>query len=1280
VEGSASNVGMGSLQTVSTMWLETLARDVRYALRALRRTPTFTITAAATLALAIGANTAMFSVLNAVLLRPLPYRAPEQLAMVWTENPVENLREGRSALWDVDQWRSQSQSFADIATFDSVSRTLTGADGAEQIAGASISPNLLSLLGIQPVRGRSVSTEEAEQRQRLVLISHRFWRARFAGSQDALGSSLVLDGRPSQIIGILPADFHVAKLDADVWEAHPPRQSVRGREMWFVIGRLRPSVTLEQAQTEMSALARRLNDQLPATDRNQGISIVPLSLYLVGPQSRLALWLLGGAVIGVFLIAAANVTSLSLARSTARTREMAVRAALGASAGRIVRQLLTESTLLAVVSGLLGTVIAIVAIRLVRAYGPDNLPRLQEVSLDLRVLGWALGISLIAGIIVGLAPATMRRDLRPAWEESGRSVSGGASTRRIRRALVMAEFALAIVLLIGAGLMLRSWWNVKNIDLGFRPERILMIELSAPTILQAADAREALATSAQRIDLYGRILEQIQAVPGVESAGIIGDLFVGNPSEQVLSVEGDNGTVAQRLLFTRDEVSADFFKTAGTRLLNGRFFSIGEGPEAARVAIVNEAMARRAWPGRDPLNRRFKFGLPDADGPWYTVVGVVDNMRLQGQEREPVPQIFESLSQNPPQNADLLIRTSSNTPQAMSAALRAAVRRADKHAPIASVAPLDERLGSYIAQRRFQTALLTGFSVVALLMASIGIYGVIQYSVATRTQEIGVRMAIGAHAGDIFRMIIGEGLTLSLTGLAIGLVGAWVLGRAGSSLLVGVTASDPWTFTTVSLLLTTVATAACYFPAHRAMIVDPMVALRDQPESMWQATRQKVERAVRRLSMEDEQPVVPLGALISEFAASLRQAGSVRDAADASLATLRERTNASSIMLLEKVGDEYSSTTCSIPAGGLLLKLLEQYPHPLALSEGHFAAWLRWARESRPEHVAELNALASTGVQTVVPLRTKDEFVGVLLLGPPTGREQYTTAERQVLSNSGEVFALMLENARFTDRAMEQEKVRRDLAMAAEVQRRLLRARPPRSASATFAAFTLPARTIGGDYYDFLDLDGDEVGIAVADVSGKGISAALVMSAVQASLRVIASQQHVSLSPLAVQMNGFLYQCTGGDKYATFFYAQLDAHGRRLRYVNAGHNPPYLVRHADGVTEIIELRVGGTVLGLFPEIEFQEAVVDLRAGDLLVAFTDGVTEALNAAGEEFGEERLKELLRAGVGASADEVSERLADAMRVWIGTAEQHDDLTFVVVAVATGQGTTARASLSVC
>jgi len=806
-------------QVRSFMWLEDVWRDSRHGLRTLRKSPAFTAAAAATLALAIGANTAMFSVLNAVLLRPLPYRAPEQLAMLWTEDPTQNLREGRSALWSVEQWRSQSQSFADMATFDSVSMTLAADDGAEQIVGASISPNLLPLLGIQPALGRSFSADEAEQQQRLVLISHRFWQSRFGGSHDALGATLMLNGVPHQIVGILPADFEIAMLAADVWVAHASRQDARGPDTWFVVGRLRPAATFDQAQEEMSTVARRLNDQLPANERNRGVTVVPLTLYMVAPQSRLALWILGGAVFCVFLIAAANVTSLSLARSVARAREIAVRAALGASAGRIVRQLLTESVLLAAVSGLIGTLLAFVGIRLIRAFGPPTIPRLNETGLDLRVLGWILAISALAGILVGLAPAlaTLRRNLRPAGEEGGRSVTGGVAAGRIRRALVVAEFALAIVLLVGAGLLVRSWWYVNRVDPGFKPERVVVVELTAPA---------SFGIPAQRAGLYDRVLEQIRAIPRVENAGIIGDLFIGNSREQIVTVELDEGTVSERLRFAGGEVSPDFFKAIGTPLLRGRFFSIGDGPDGTPVAIINDAMARRSWPGQDPVGRRFKLGPQDSDRPWFTVVGVVADMRRQGLEREPFPQMFVSLAQNPPRSVDLFIRTSVDDPLTMAADIRAAVRRVEKNAPVYGVAPLEQQLGTYLAQRRFQTSLLTGFSIVALLMAAVGIYGLIQYCIATRTQEIGLRMAVGAQSSDIFRMIIGEGLTICLTGLALGLAGAWWLGRAGSALLFGVTASDPLTFTAVSLLLTVVALAACYFPARRAMTVDPLAALR----------------------------------------------------------------------------------------------------------------------------------------------------------------------------------------------------------------------------------------------------------------------------------------------------------------------------------------------------------------------------------------------------------------------------------------------------------------------
>ena len=802
-----------------------LVRDLRYAVRALRKSPAFTATSVAVLALAIGANTAMFSVLNAVLLRPLPYRSPEELAMLWTGIPGQNLQ-GRPAYLTVEEWRRQSKSFADMAVFDPVSVTLTDADGAGKISVARISPNFFSLLGVQPLQGRSFSAEEAEERRRVALISHRFWQARFGGSRDAIGSSIELDGRFSQIIGILPAGFQVARLnaDVDVWEPHTmfpdweARRGARGAGSWFVVGRLRPNVTVDQAQAEMSPIARVLDEELPAADRNRGITLVSLSQYVVGSRSRLALWMLTGAVFCVLLIAAANVASLSLARSVSRAREMAIRATLGASPARIVRQLLAESVTLAALSGLLGTWLAVAGIRLIRALGPGDLARLNEASLDLRVLAWALAISLLTGILVGLAPALtmLRRNLRLSGEEGGRSVSGGLATRRIRRALVVSEFALAIILLAGAGLLVRSWLSVERVDPGFRPERVLSMQLSTTAFFAPA----------QRANFYGRVLEQIESLPGVESAGIIGDLFISSDSEEILTTESNAGITSERLRLRRDEASGRFFTTLRTPLLRGRFFSVEDGPDAPRVVIINDAMARHLWPGRDPVGRRIKLGPRDSDRPWSTVVGVVGDMRRQGLETEPIPQMFEPLAQNPSGLETLLVRTSSDDPVQMVATIRAAIGRVDKDAPLYGVTTLEERLGAYLTERRFQTSLLIGSAVVALLMAAIGIYGLILHSVATRTQEIGIRMAVGAQAGDIFRMVVREGLQLSVTGLTLGLVGALLVGRAGSSLLFGVTATDPLTFTTVSLVLTAVAAAACYFPARRAMKVEPIVALR----------------------------------------------------------------------------------------------------------------------------------------------------------------------------------------------------------------------------------------------------------------------------------------------------------------------------------------------------------------------------------------------------------------------------------------------------------------------
>lgn len=803
-------------QVWSWAWLDQLRQDLRDASRTLRRNPAFALTAAATLALAIGANTAMFSVLNAVVLRPLPYQSPDELAMVWSEDPARNLRERRSSLWNIEHWRGQARSFSDFAVYDFVSLNLTSPSGTERIVGLSVSPNLLTLHGMAPVAGRGFSPGQTVEGSRAVLISEGFWQERFGRSADALGATLVLNGVPSEIIGVIPEGFRPA---ADVWQPLPigaQATSRPGTEDWFVVGRLRRGVTVAQAQVEMATIAHRLNDGLAPGDQ-RAISVVPLHVTMVGAERLTALWLLGGAVFCVLLIAAANVTSLSLARGFGRAREMAVRAALGASVPRIVRQVLIEAVVLAAVSGLIGTLLAAGAIHLIRVFGPDALPRLSEMSLDLGVLGWTAAISLLTGLVVGLAPAIMttRPNLRASSEVGGRNVSTGTASRRIRRALVVAECALAIVLLVGAGLLVRSWQNVTSTDPGFRPERVLAIGVSSPGGF----------TAAARTDLYTRMLERIQSVPGVESAGMMGDLISGGRARVITTDEASPSEHA--LVLGLDEASPDAFRALGTPLLQGRFFSASDGPGAPRVAIINDAMARRLWPGRDPVGARLKLGAQNADGEWFTVVGVVGDMQRQGPEQEPIPQMFQALAQSSAGSSmDVFIRTSIDAPLALANAVRAAVNDVEPLAPVYGVVSLHAMLGGFLDQRRFETWLLSGFALAALVMAAVGIYGILQYSIATRTREIGLRMAVGAQPGDIFRMLVREGVLLSGAGLVLGLAGAFWVGRLGSRLLFGITPVDPLTFGGVAVLMIAVAGAASYFPARRAMRIQVTDALR----------------------------------------------------------------------------------------------------------------------------------------------------------------------------------------------------------------------------------------------------------------------------------------------------------------------------------------------------------------------------------------------------------------------------------------------------------------------
>lgn len=805
----------------SSMLLSAIVREVRYAWRGLAKSPGYAFTCIAVLALAIGANTAMFGVLDAVLLRPLPYQEPDRLAMLWTEIPARGVREGRLAYRDFEQLRAQSRTFADIAVYDPVTATLAGSSGAERVAVARASPNLFPLLGVRLERGRAYSEEEAERRERVALLSHGFWQTRFLGSETAIGATLAIDGESRTIIGILPDSF---QLEADVWEPHTlfadweTLRDARGAGSWFAVGRLAPNATLAAAQTEVTSIARRLDADAGAAGPERGLGVVALSRQITGADARLALIAIAGAVLAVLLIATTNVASLALTRGAARARELGIRAALGATRLRIVSSLALEGVVVTCLAGLFGLGVAAAAVRFVLGFGPDNVARLDEAAVDPRALAWTFGSCLLTAAVIGLVPAiaASRGTASLLGHSAGRGAAGSHGVRRARRAFVVAEIALTVVLLSGAGLLARSFLSAQQVELGFDPEHVLSVQIAAPDNMPVE----------QRANLHSALLEQVNALPGVQQAAIISDFFVGGVPERPVTIEDSSEAEIVRL--RADEASPTFMATLGARLQAGRELSIDDRAGAQRVAIVNDALARRLWPGMDPIGKRFKLGRPDSPDEWRTVVGVVGDTRRQGLENEPIAQMFEPIAQNPPRLATLLVRTSIDEPLSLLGAVRDAVAGIDKLVPLYGATTLENRVAGFLAPRLFQTSLLLIFAALALAMATAGIYGLIRYTVALRTREIAVRIATGARRRDIMRLVLGEGIVLSLAGLGLGLIGALALGRAASSLLFGVGASDPPTLGGVTLLLLVVAAAACYFPARRATRIEPLAALREE--------------------------------------------------------------------------------------------------------------------------------------------------------------------------------------------------------------------------------------------------------------------------------------------------------------------------------------------------------------------------------------------------------------------------------------------------------------------
>ena len=801
--------------------MHTLWQDLRYAWRMLLKKPAFSAVAVFTLALGIGANSAIFSVANAVLWERLPYKDPERLVIVWETIPRTGLTENTPAPVNYTGWREQNEIFENLAAWQIQLANLTGAGEPEQIAGQRVSADFFPVLGVEPLHGRwFLAEEDVRGNHRVVMLSHSFWQRRFGGDPSIIGQTITISNVPHEVIGVMPASYEdpitAPGYEAQYWVplAQTSEEAREKSRNLFVIGRLKQGVSHESAQTEMTSLVARMQEQNKELGDWFGVNVKPIDDQRTGRVRKAILIVLAAAGF-VLLIACVNVANLMLTRAMARWKETAIRAALGAGRWRLIRQFLTESLLIALAGGLSGLLLAIWGVSSLASVMPEDVARPKAIGLDWRVLGFTLCVSILTGAVCGLAPAiqTFRPNLSEALKEGGRDASGGRSA--LRNTLVVAEVALTLVLLIGAGLMLRSFSRLTHVDMGFEPRNLLTLRVSLPAA-KYPDAEKSRA-------FFDQLLPRLEALPGVESVGAINGLPVSfQGGGATFQIEGRPAPDNVTPMTTYRIVSPGYFRAMKIQSIAGRVFTPQDRDGAEPVAIIGESLARLSWPDEDPIGKRVRWGA--ADGPQMTIVGIVRDVKLHQLSRVK-PQLYMPYEQAPFPPYEIALRTKGD-PLALASAVRYEVWGVDKDIPIANVRTMEQLLGGSISRERFNVLLLGVFAGLALALALVGIYGVISYTVTQGTREIGIRMALGAQSRDVLRLIVGQGLVLILIGVAVGIGGALALTRLMESLLFGISATDSLTFVSIALLLSVVGVVACCVPARRATKVDPMIALR----------------------------------------------------------------------------------------------------------------------------------------------------------------------------------------------------------------------------------------------------------------------------------------------------------------------------------------------------------------------------------------------------------------------------------------------------------------------
>jgi len=808
--------------------MDSLIKDIRYAVRGLLKHPGFTAIVVITLALGIGASTAIFSVVDSVLLRRLPYRTADRIVAIQELDPAGKRVQVTSA--NFLDWRAQNTVFEQLAAIRTTTTNLALSDHSERIDFAQTSANFFDVFGITSQHGRLfIPRDEEAGHEPVVVLSDTLWRRRYGADPAVVGKQITLDGRNYTVVGIAPAGFQYPDK-TEVWL--PPlrlvpemndRQDVtqtRGMGYLAAVGLLKPGVSVQQAASEMETITMRLRQQYPDTNNRRFNRVLSLHEHLIGDTSKV-LWLLLGAVTFVLLIGCANVANLLLASAASRQKEMAIRAALGASRWRVMRQLFTESTILALAGGAVGLLVAFWGLAAITKLLPRDFPRLNEIQIDWRVLAFTFAASVLTGILFGLAPALQisRPDVQEAIRETGRGTSGSLRQTRFRQALIVVEVALCVVLLAGAGLLFRSFIHLQSVNAGFVSQQVLTAQLSP--------SGTNFTTDADYINFYNRVMERISAVPGVQDVGMINTLPLAKGPTLALRVEGGPVTTPDKWpVANYRTVSSNYFRAMSIPVVQGRAFTEQDRDSAPVVLMINEELAHRVFPGENPVGKRINFGRVENGQPvWFEIVGVAANVRSLELREEPTSEVYFSLQQNPFAGMSLVIR-SNVEPGGLAGPLRQIVAEVDKSVPVANVETMDHIVSESITQPRFNLFLLGLFSTVAMLLSAAGIYGVTAYTVTQRTHELGIRLALGAQVSDVLKMILRQGMVVIAVGLVLGLLSAFALMRLLRSLLFGVGENDPVTFVAITVVLLLVALFACYIPARRATKVDPLEALR----------------------------------------------------------------------------------------------------------------------------------------------------------------------------------------------------------------------------------------------------------------------------------------------------------------------------------------------------------------------------------------------------------------------------------------------------------------------